>query len=268
MRLVLFLSLLAVGCAAGRPAGDDAPDASATLTGRVTYPQRIALPPDAILTVRLEDTVRGQAAAEPLAEQTTPTAGRQVPIPFVLSYPPDSIQAGRPYFVRAEIRSDDGTLLWLSEGEHPVLTQGAPSGDVEVRMVQVAREQTETGLEVGVVGPTLAGTAWRLVEITTAAGDAVRPAVDRPFTLAFDGDGRYRGQADCNRYGGSYEHDADGALRLSQSLSTLAACLDPAPSDAFLGALADAETAVVVGDRLRIQAGPRVVVLQRDGASD
>ena len=265
------LVLFAAGCLAGRPTGGaDRGDgvgrdagASATLTGRVTYLPRIALPPDAVLTVRLEDVSRADAPAGVLAEQTVATAGRQVPIPFSLSYAPDSVRARHRYAVRAEIRSDDGTLLWLSDTVHPVLTQGAPSDSVEVRVVQVDREPLETGD----AGP-LSGATWRLVEVATPDGRTLRPAADQPFTLAFDGDGRYGGQADCNRYGGSYELSSSGTLRLSQGLSTLAACPDPSLSDTFLRTLGGAETATVAGDRLRIQAGQGALVFERDAASE
>lgn len=55
------------------------------ITGSVTYLARIALPPDAILTIKVEDVARADAAATVLAEQRYELAGAQVPIPFKLT---------------------------------------------------------------------------------------------------------------------------------------------------------------------------------------
>lgn len=55
------------------------------LSGSVTYLARIALPPDAILTIKVEDVARADAAATVLAEQRYELAGAQVPIPFKLT---------------------------------------------------------------------------------------------------------------------------------------------------------------------------------------
>lgn len=52
------------------------------IRGTVTYLARIALPPDAILTIRIEDATRADARARVLAEQRYELAGAQVPIPF------------------------------------------------------------------------------------------------------------------------------------------------------------------------------------------
>ena len=279
MRLALLstLALLAAGCTASRPAGDaDGPgaeardaQATATLSGRVTYLPRIALPPDAVLTVRLEDVSRADAAADVLTEHTEATAGRQVPLPFTLRYSPDSVQTRHRYVVRAEIRTDDGTLLWLSDTVHPVLTGGAPSDGVEVRVVQVDPAPSETGEAGAVTGAgALTGGTWRLVEIEGPGGRTDRPEPDQTFTVAFDADGRYSGQADCNRYAGTYEVGPGGALRTGQGAETLAACADPSLSDLFLRTLGRAQTATVSGDRLRVVGGGSTLTFRRAAESE
>ena len=111
--------------------------APSVVTGSVTYRPRIALPPDAVVRVRLEDVSLADAPATVLAEQTIRTQGRQVPIAFTLDYDPARIEPRHRYAVRAEIRDGSGHLLWVSDTVHPVLTQGAPSEDVEIQMVQV-----------------------------------------------------------------------------------------------------------------------------------
>lgn len=52
------------------------------IQGSVTYLARIALPPDAILTIKIEDAARTDVRAKVLAEQRYELAGAQVPIPF------------------------------------------------------------------------------------------------------------------------------------------------------------------------------------------
>ena len=54
-----------------------------SVTGRVTYRQRIALPPDAVVVVRVLDVSRADAPSITVAEQRIPVE-HQVPIPFSL----------------------------------------------------------------------------------------------------------------------------------------------------------------------------------------
>lgn len=111
------------------------PQPAAAPTGRlegvVTYRQRIALPPNAVVEVQLQDISRADAAATVLASQTIETQGKQVPIPFVLEYDPAEINPVMTYAVSARI-TVDGKLTWISTTIHPVLTRGAPTNNVEI----------------------------------------------------------------------------------------------------------------------------------------
>jgi putative lipoprotein len=129
---VLALGVLA--CAAGASTPAPTPSARATVTGSVTYRERMALPPGATVTVRLQDVSRADAPAEVLAEQViVPTT--QVPIPFVLEYDPARIDARHRYSVGARIEVD-GKLWFVSDTHNGVLTQGGPTQvEVQVRRV-------------------------------------------------------------------------------------------------------------------------------------
>ncbi|WP_420456669.1 YbaY family lipoprotein [Rubrivirga sp.] len=255
MRLLLLSLLVAVaGCTSSRPA---AVGAGSTLTGTVTYLQRIALPPDAVVTVRLLDVSLADAPSATLAEQKIPTEGRNVPIAYALSYDPDRIEPRRRYAVRAEVRDGAGALRWTTDTTIPVLTQGAPSDDVEIRVVQVGEAGAAPGTD-GLVGP-----VWRLVEIATPDGAALRPEADEVLTITFAPDGRYSGQADCNRIGGAYTVDATGALDLSQGATTLAACAPPSSGDAFVQALAQVERVGVSEGRMALRGPGRALVFER-----
>jgi uncharacterized lipoprotein YbaY len=102
------------------------PATTATVTGTVTYLERIALPPDAIVTVRLLDISRQDVAATVLAEQVIATNGQQVPFTFTLTYDPAKIDLGGIYGVRAEI-SSGGQLLFTTTDAYLVITQGRPT---------------------------------------------------------------------------------------------------------------------------------------------
>lgn len=102
----------------------------ANVTGTVTYRQRIALTPSAIVEVKLLDVSRADAPAVTIAEQTIRPEGRQVPIEFELRYDPRRINPRHRYTVQARIL-EDGRLRFISTQAYPVIT-GGNSNTVEV----------------------------------------------------------------------------------------------------------------------------------------
>ena len=123
------------------PMTDTAPALSGVLTGTVTYLERVALTPEAVIEVTLQDVSRADAAATILATQTITADGKQVPIPFELKYDPAAIQPQNSYTVRARIL-EDGELRFTSTTANPVLTRGAPATGVEI-MVQTVVSQAQ-----------------------------------------------------------------------------------------------------------------------------
>ena len=111
----------------------------ATLSGTVSYRERMALPLNARVTVRLSDVSLMDVPAVLIAETEVDTQGRSVPLPYTLEYDPARIEEGRSYAVRAEIRGADGALMWTTDTVHPVLTRDAPKDDVDILVVRVAR---------------------------------------------------------------------------------------------------------------------------------
>ncbi len=236
---------------------------SATLTGTVTYLPRIALPPDAAVVVRLLDVSRADAPAQTLAEETLATDGDQVPFPFTLRYDPAQVQPRHRYAVRAEIRDSMGDLLWTTDTTHPVLTNGAPSDNVEVRVVQVQDAPSDAAS-----GP-LVGPEWRLSRIQTADGDTTPLQGEGAFTVSFMEDGRFLGQADCNQYGGGWRAEPGGDLVLTNAATTVAACAPPSSSRDFFGTLNQIVGFEVVGNRLTLRAvDGSALVFERTGGPD
>jgi len=105
------------------------------VSGTVTYRQRSALPPSAMLSVTIIDVSRADAPSTIIAEQRTPTAGKQVPFSFDLAYDKAKVQERNRYAVRAEIRDGD-RLLFTTDTNYPVITQGNPR-NVEITLVPV-----------------------------------------------------------------------------------------------------------------------------------
>lgn len=115
--------------------GGDVGTMDNVVSGTVTYRQRSALPPGAILTVSIIDVSRADAPATTIAETRIPTAGKQVPLPFDLAYDRTKIVDRNRYAVRAEIR-DGERLLFTTDTSVPVITQNNPR-TVEVTLVPV-----------------------------------------------------------------------------------------------------------------------------------
>jgi putative lipoprotein len=105
------------------------------VAGTVTYRERIALPPTAVIKVQLVDVSRADAPAIVLGEQVTQAAGRQVPFSFEIPFDPAKIEANHSYAVQARIE-EDGKLRFISDRHYAVITRGAPTRvDIVLRSV-------------------------------------------------------------------------------------------------------------------------------------
>lgn len=104
----------------------------ATLSGAVSYLQRIALLPGAVIEVQLQDSTGAIVAS-----QTLTTTGENVPIGFTLAYDPAQIDEQGAYALVATIALN-GEVRWTNAEPVAVLTNGAPTNDVEI-LVQPKR---------------------------------------------------------------------------------------------------------------------------------
>ncbi len=120
-RLLAFFAapLLAAGllsaCASQAP--------TASVTGEVFYLQRMALPPQAVLSVTLQDVSLADAPSIELARQQGPVSG-QVPLPFKLDYNPQQVDPRHRYSVSARIELE-GRLLFISTQHYGVKLDGS-----------------------------------------------------------------------------------------------------------------------------------------------
>ncbi len=111
-----------------------APPASAALRGTITYRQRSALTPEAVVQIELRETPRGGGEATVVARRIVDHPG-QVPIAFELPYDPSTIDPSRSYTVSARV-TDRGQLQFVTETPVPVTPGGATSA-VEILVTPV-----------------------------------------------------------------------------------------------------------------------------------
>lgn len=90
------------------------------VTGQVSYRERIALPPGAMVTIRLHDVTDSVL----IAEQGLDDPG-QVPITFRVEYDSTLIQPRHTYQLSGEIRVN-GELWFQSTDVYEVITGGSP----------------------------------------------------------------------------------------------------------------------------------------------
>ena len=109
--------------------------ANASVSGSVTYRERLALSPGARLEVELRDTSLQDAAAPLVAEQVIENPG-QVPIDFEVGYNKDDIEPRNTYSVQARIIESDGRLAFINDTAYDVITRGNP-GKVDMTLVMV-----------------------------------------------------------------------------------------------------------------------------------
>ena len=105
------------------PSGRE-PDAS--VSGTVTYRERLALTPGATLVVELRDVSYADAAAPLIARQTI-TAPGQAPISFKVEYSREDIDSRNRYSVSARIVESDGRLAFTNDTAYEVITRGRPT---------------------------------------------------------------------------------------------------------------------------------------------
>ena len=120
---------------------------NASVSGTVTYRERIALSPGAKLVVSLRDVSYQDAAAPLIARQTIEDPG-QVPIKFRVEYNRDDIDSRNTYSVSARIIESDGRLAFTNDTAYEVITGGKPSKvDMLLVLVQPPPDQVEEGTD-------------------------------------------------------------------------------------------------------------------------
>ena len=133
---------------------------NASVSGSVTYRERLALSPGAKLVVELRDVSYQDAAAPLIARQTISDPG-QVPIKFKVEYNRDDIDSRNVYSITARIVESDDRLAFINDTAYEVITRGKPSKvDVLLVLVQPPPDQVEEGTDWRKWVETPAKVAW------------------------------------------------------------------------------------------------------------
>jgi putative lipoprotein len=223
--------------------------AQGTITGTVTYRERIALPPDAAIDVRLLDVPQVDAPLKIVGESIFAPAGQQVPIPFQLTYNPMDIDPAHIYQVRAEINVN-GKVMFTSTAGYPVITKGSPS-QATILLQQVQPQSAAAP------ATKLRETDWELAEVS---GKPASPGEGHVAHLVLHKKGRLTGSTGCNQIAGSYIA-SEGALQFTPAGTTMKMCSPQiaGQEQAFLAALKATTAYRIDGQTLELLNGQQVL---------
>lgn len=99
------------------------------VSGSVWIRQKVALPPDSVLTVTVSDASVSDAPSRVIAQHVVRTEGKQSPFHFVLPYNPSDIQPNARILLSAAV-AVKGKLAFITESAKPVINQGGTKQDL------------------------------------------------------------------------------------------------------------------------------------------
>lgn len=185
--------------------------AELTLTGTVTYRERIALPQGAVLRVTLVDTEAGNALVS--AATAIPN---QSPIGFSLNVH-RTLPADRSYGLTAEITAD-GRVMFRSREAVPVdLLAPVPVG---ILVQHVPEPRPDPAPTPPLPPQELVDVVWT---VTSIGGRPVSGS--RPLTLSIAPDYRVGGSGGCNNYFTEASIEGD-AIGFGPAAATRMACAE------------------------------------------
>ncbi|MCU6389639.1 YbaY family lipoprotein [Enterobacter quasiroggenkampii] len=153
MKLVPMLSGVAIAVALSACAGKSAqvpvpaadPNGINTLSqqsiqqpnvsGTIWIKQKVALPPDAVLTVTLSDASLADAPSKVVAQRAVRTEGKQAPFSFVLPYNPSDVQPNARILLSAAV-TINGKLVFITDTVQEAINNGRTKIDLNLVPVQ------------------------------------------------------------------------------------------------------------------------------------
>ena len=125
----------ATASAAQTPAATAAPAVTGpAITAKVSIDQLATLPPGLSLVMKLVDVSDAASLPVVVAESTQP-ASAALPLKVALGYDPAKIDASRHYGLQVMLQAET-LVLYGTDRPIPVLTQGAPKGELAVSLVR------------------------------------------------------------------------------------------------------------------------------------
>ena len=101
-----------------------------SVTGNVTYRERMALPPTAQVEIQLSDVSLMDAPSKTIAQQSFTADGRQVPFAFSLTVDQRKLDPRGRYSVSARITDASGKLMFITDTHNGVTFDGRPRIDL------------------------------------------------------------------------------------------------------------------------------------------
>lgn len=95
-----------------------------SVTGQITYRERIALPPTAQIEIQLSDVSLMDAPSRTIAQQSFTADGRQVPFAFSLTVAQRPLDPRHSYAVSARITDASGRLMFITDTRNSVAFDG------------------------------------------------------------------------------------------------------------------------------------------------
>lgn len=231
-------SVVVNGVAADQPIiiGENTPlPEGNAVTGSVTYKQRIALPDDAMLSVQLQDSSLADAPAIILGEVSYATAGKQVPLPFAISYDPADIQENHTYSLAARIVDAEGNLMFVNDTAVLVITNNNPTTNIDVPVIPVGDTalipKTETGAEPAAQA---INKIWQWTEFSDPVNGPQEIPQPERYELVLNADGTANIKADCNMVNTTYTIDGSNITINPLGAATLVACPPDSLADQYL----------------------------------
>lgn len=114
------------------------------VSGTVWIRQKVALPPDAVLTVTLSDASLADAPSKVLSQKAVRTEGKQAPFSFVLPFNPSDIQPNARILLSAAITVDN-KLVFITDSVKPVINNGGTKADLTLVPVQQTAVPVQAG---------------------------------------------------------------------------------------------------------------------------
>lgn len=219
--------------------------AQPSISGTIVYRERMALPPDAVIEVKLQDVSGTNGTANTIAESVFATGGKQVPISFQLSYKPSDINPAHTYKVQANVRVN-GKLMFTSVIPYLVITQGAPS-QVALLLERAPEKPAQAS------GRKLTGTNWLLVQVNGKAAIVLEGSEAHLF---LEKKGMFSGSTGCNQMTGNFIA-SEGALQFTPGGMTMKMCAQPLmeQEQALVAALKATTNYKIDGDALELLNG-------------
>lgn len=234
-RLVSIIALLLLLSGAASAQG-------LTLTGEVTYRERVALPAGASLYVGLVTVPDGNPV---LGAGSSVPAGAQPPLQFALGIRSDLKSSTRSYGLVADIRLGN-TILFRSPAPVPVDLHAGAATPIVVSPYSGPQANVEPVIESDLIG-----TRW---QVTSIAGTPAKGS--NPITLSIASDLRVDGNAGCNDYFAQASVEG-GGLQFGLPASTKKACSPDlmAQEQAFFAALAATASYELSDESMRLLDG-------------